>query len=142
MYSCLHVRKGEITALETGNDSPGGLGRTSDLWSTPIGIADKMFAKQGTEDLKQQEEDWLVRDSFFSELVGQGQNQHFLFPISISQKGLRKRTYSPRGKFMLLGPRYSLAMLGQFAEFTVNKEMRGEKALFFQQQSYQVVITC
>lgn len=42
---------------------------------------------------------------------------------------------------MLLGPRYSsLAMLGQFAEFTTNKKMRGQKALFLQQQSYQVVI--
>ena len=31
---------------------------------------------------------------------------------------------------MLLGPHYSsLAMLGQSAEFTTNKEMRGEKAL-------------
>ena len=95
-----------------------------------IAIADKMFVKQGTEDLKQQKKDWLVRGSLFSELVSQGQNQHFLSPISISQKGLKKLTYSPRGKFMLLGPHYSsLAMLGQSAEFTTNKEMRGEKAL-------------
>jgi len=126
------MRKGEIIALERYNDSPGGFGKTSDQWSTLLGIADKMFAKQGTEDLKQQREDWLVRGSFFSELVGQGQNQYFLSPISISPKGLKKTTYSPTGKFMLLGPCYSsLAMLVQFAEFTMTKEMRGEAAFFF-----------
>lgn len=92
----------------------------SDLQSTFIGIAGKMFAKQRMEDLKQQKEDWLVRGSFFSEFVGQGQNQHFLPPISISQKELKKLTYSPRGKFMRLSARCSsLAKLGQFAEFPV-----------------------
>lgn len=51
------MRKGEIIALETHNDSLGGLEKISDLWSTPFDIADKMFVKQRTEDLKQQNED-------------------------------------------------------------------------------------
>lgn len=79
------------------------------------------------EDLKQQKGYWLVRGSSFSELTGQG---NILYLISISQEGLKKLTYSPSGKYSLLDPYYSLTMLVHFAEFTVNKEMRGGKALF------------
>lgn len=80
------MRKGEIIALETYNDSPGGLGKTSDLWSTLIGIADKTFVKQGTEDLKQQKEDCLVRGSFLN-LWANDETSIFFLPIPSAKKG-------------------------------------------------------
>lgn len=48
MYSWAHMRKGEIIALESQNDSPGEFEKISDQWSTPFGIADKTFVKQRT----------------------------------------------------------------------------------------------
>lgn len=60
------MRKGQIIGLGTYNDSPGGLRKRSDLWRTLIGIAGKMFAKQGMENSKQQKEDGLVGVSFLN----------------------------------------------------------------------------
>lgn len=51
------MRKGEIIALESQNDSPGEFEKISDQWSTPFGIADKTFVKQRTQGLKQQNKD-------------------------------------------------------------------------------------
>lgn len=60
----------------------------SDLQSTLIGKPDKMFAKQGKGDLKQQKEDWLVRISFFSELQAEGRASISpSFPFLLTKKG-------------------------------------------------------